>query len=182
MPHRTLYRAIVAVAAAGAVALAVGCAAKPRERPIELGPVDTGPGSLKAARDFLQGRWALLSFEVRPPGQAPIQVPGSGTLLYDEFSNLKMDIRVDAATGEALAKAGIAVQDGMLSSQGRAVLNVADHTLTYVMEGQSPFAAPSGPLGPTRPRHWQVEGDVLTLSTKDDQGNVLSIARWRRQP
>jgi hypothetical protein len=81
--------------------------------------VDTGAGTLTSARKFLEGRWTLESFEVRPPGKAPILLKGQGTLVR-------------------------------------------------------------GPLGTDRPRHWVVEGDVLTLTTKDDAGQPLSIGRWRK--
>ena len=37
-----------------------------------------------------------------------------------------------------------------------------------------------GPLAPNRPRHWEVTGDVLTLTTKDDSGAPLAVSRWKR--
>jgi hypothetical protein len=30
------------------------------------------------------------------------------------------------------------------------------------------------------PRHWVVEGDTLTLTTKDQAGKPLSVGRWKR--
>jgi hypothetical protein len=48
------------------------CAGGPRQRPVEGGPVDAGPGSLTAARKYLQGRWTLESFNVFPPGKPAI--------------------------------------------------------------------------------------------------------------
>ena len=51
--------------AAGAALLALflpGCASAPRQRPVEGGPVDTGPMTLSSARRFLEGRWTLESF------------------------------------------------------------------------------------------------------------------------
>jgi hypothetical protein len=159
-----------------------GCAGRSRQRAVEGGPVETGPGTTKAARQYLEGRWALMSFEVTPPGREKIDVPGSGTLLYDAYGNLKIDIRVNEATSQALSNAGIPVQNGMLSMDGRTAIDMGRQTLTYVLEGQPPIGAPAGPLATNRPRYWQVEGNVLTLSTKDDQGNVLSVARWQKQP
>ena len=52
-------------------------------------------------------------------------------------------------------------------------------TLTYVIKDPA-GAAGRGPLSANRPRHWEVEGDVLTLTTKDDAGNPASVGRWRR--
>jgi hypothetical protein len=32
-----------------------------------------------------------------------------------------------------------------------------------------------------RPRYWEVNGDLLTLTTKDDNGTPLSVAKWQRE-
>jgi hypothetical protein len=145
-------------------------------------PVTTGPGTTQAARSFLEGRWTLITFDVFPPGQAPIAVAGDGSLLYDAYGNLKMDIRVEEKTGEALARVGVPVQAGVLSIEGRAVIDMPGRKLTYVMEGQPAPGAPSGPLATNRPRYWEVNGDELVLTTKDDSGKPLSVARWKKQP
>jgi hypothetical protein len=67
----------------------------------------------------------------------------------------------------------------VISTEGRTAIDLQNRTLTYVLEGQAPLMR--GPLGMDRPRHWVVEGDVLTLTTKDDAGQALSVGRWRRQ-
>src|SRR5262245_60167978 len=72
------------------------------DKPMKGGPVDTGAGSLTAARKYLEGRWTLESFEVFPPGKAPMVLKGQGTLVYDNFGNLQMDIRTDEATADLL--------------------------------------------------------------------------------
>ena len=33
-----------------------------------------------------------------------------------------------------------------------------------------------------RPRHWEVAGDVLILTTRDDKGTPMSITRWKKSP
>ena len=91
-----------------------------------------------------------------------------------------MQIRVDEPTGRALTQAGILISEGKLSTTGRTVIDVATHTLSYVVEGQPPRGAPSGPLALNRPRHWEVEGNVLTLTTKDDDGRPVSVSRWEK--
>jgi hypothetical protein len=53
-----------------------------------------------------------------------------------------------------------------------------NRTLTYIIPSQAPLT--TGPLAVHRPRHWQVDGDVLTLTTKDDAGKPLSVGRWRK--
>ena len=134
-----------------------------------MGPVATGPGT-HDARQFLQGRWALESFEVRPRGRRRLP-PGTGVLTYDDFGNLRMEIRTDTATSDQLRAAGIAIQDGVLSTDGRTVIDPANRTLTYFLEGQSSsLVTGGGPLAPNRPRHWEVTADTLTLTTRDDNG------------
>jgi hypothetical protein len=159
--------------------LAAACAASPRTRPVDIGPIEKGPGSTNAARKFLEGRWSLQSYEVFPPGQPPIQVKGSGTLLYDAYGNLDIEIRTDPETARRLEGAGIQTEGGVLSTSGRTVVDMQHQTLTYVIEGQ-PKGPQSGPLGLNRPRHWTVEGNVLTLTTQGDDGKPVSSGKWEK--
>jgi hypothetical protein len=156
------------------------CEAAPRQRPVKLGPVDEGPGSLVEARKYLEGRWTLESFEVHSPGKPVIKPKGMGTLTYDDFGNLRIEIRADEAASDLLRASGIDIKDGVISSNGRTAVDIPNKTLTYVIEGQP--AAASGPLATRRPRYWQVEGNVLTLTTKDDAGNPASVSVWRKAP
>jgi len=176
-----MLQSVLTRALLGAVLLIVsGCAAAPINKPIDLGPVATGSGSLTAARKFLEGRWTLDSFEVHPPGKPVVTLKGQGTLSYDDFGNLAMEIRTDQATSDLLQAAGIDVQSGTISSRGRTAVDMQNRTLTYILEGQP--AGGTGPLATSRPRHWQVDGNLLTLTTKDDAGNPASIGRWRKNP
>jgi hypothetical protein len=158
------------------------CAGGPRQRPVEGGPVDQGPGSVTAARKYLEGRWTLESFEVFPPGKPAVTLTGQGTLLYDQFGNLRMEIRTDEASADLLRAAGIDIRDNLISTDGRAVVDMPNRTITYITRGEG-FATPSsGPLALNRPRHWQVDANQLTLTTKDANGKALSVGRWRRMP
>jgi hypothetical protein len=75
------------------------------------------------------------------------------------------------------------MRDNVVSTSGRTVVDLQNKTLTYVLEGQAaPMTRSGGPLALNRPRHWEVEADVLTVTTKDDRGNPLSVGRWRRVP
>jgi hypothetical protein len=154
------------------------CAAAPNKKPIKLGAVDTGPGSLTQARKYLEGQWTLESFEIRPPGRPSVTPKATGLLTYDDFGNLTMEIRVDQATSDLLRTMGLDLRDGAISSSGRTAVDMQKRSLTYVLEGQQ--APGAGPLAMNRPRYWQVEGDILTLTTKDDAGNPASIGRWRK--
>ena len=163
------------------VAAASGCRGAAGENPPKGGPVETGKGSLTTARKFLEGRWSLESFQVLPPGKPSVNLKGQGTLVYDDFGNLDVQIRTDEQSADALRAAGIEIHDNMISSSGRTVVDLQNRTLTYMIKGQAaPMTQSGGPLALNRPRHWEVEADLLTLTTKDDQGNPLSIGRWRR--
>lgn len=161
---------------------AFGCTGGPRQRPIPGPDIEHGPGSITAARKFLQGRWALETFEVFPPGKPPITLKGAGTLDYDEFGNLRIEIRTDEKSADLLRAAGIDTRDGTISSDGRTVVDMQNRTLSYVLPGQTVGAPAPGPLSPARLRYWEVTGDLLVLSTKDDAGKVVSTGRWRRVP
>jgi hypothetical protein len=175
-------RSLALFAVMGAAAVGAGCAGAPREKPIKTTPIEQGTGTATQARNFLMGRWSLVSFEVYPPGAAPIAVPGNGTLNYDEFGNLAIEIRTDPTVAASLQAAGIPNDRGTLSSSGRVVVDMQNKKLTYVLEGQSQRAASTGPLAMSRPRYWQVDGDLLTLTTQDDAGKPTSVGRWKRVP
>jgi hypothetical protein len=176
-PSRPLVALLLATMLVGFAA----CKGAPRQRPVTAGPVDKGPGTLQTARDYLAGRWSLLSFDVFPPGKDPIALKGTGLLTYDEFGNLEIEIRTDEATARLLDMAGIPSANGVISSKGRVAVDMPARTLTYILEGQPPLGAPSGPLATNRPRYWEVQGDILTLTTKDDGGNALSVGKWQKQ-
>lgn len=165
-----------------AAALASGCPAAPRVRPVKMGPADN---TLEGARKFLEGRWTLVSYQVFPPGKPPVELTnaGSGTLTYDAYSNLDMQVRIkDPKVVDALGAAGVPIKDNMISTTGRTAIDLEKHSLTYMLEGQGNLVstAAAGPLAMNRPRYWQVEGEELVLTTKDDAGQPLSISRWKK--
>src|SRR5215203_5629646 len=112
-------RNMAGVAALLAATVAYAGAPRPLEQ-AESG----GAKTLAGARKFLEGRWALESFEVRPPGRAPIVLKGSGVLNYDDFGNLRMEIRADEAASELLRAAGIDIRDGVISTDGRTAIDL----------------------------------------------------------
>jgi hypothetical protein len=147
-----------------------------------MGQVESGAGTISDARKYLEGRWTLASFEVRQPGTAPITLNGSGVLDYDDFGNLKMEIRADQATSDLLRAAGINIRDGVISTEGRTAIDLPNRTLTYIVGDQAGSVSGGGPLAANRPRHWEVTADELTLTTRDDAGEPISISRWKRSP
>ncbi len=176
MPPRLCRLLPVVVAAV----LAVQCAPAPRNRPLRTTPVESGPGTIEAARDYLQGVWVLESFEVFPPDRAPVVVKGTGRLVYDGYANMTMDVKPDEAVAPALEKAGVPLRNGRVAVSGRTVVDMQARTLTFVLESQT-AGPPEGPLALRRPRHWSVDGTVLTLTTRDDEGRAVSTTRWQKQ-
>jgi hypothetical protein len=156
------------------------CAGDARQRPVEGGPVDAGPGSLTAARKYLQGRWTLESFQVFPPEKPAITLMGQGTLSFDDFGNLRMEIRADEASADLLRAAGIDIRDNVISTDGHAIVDLQNRTIAYIADGEGFATSSSGPLALNRPRYWQVDANHLTLTTKDANGKALSVGRWRR--
>ena len=145
---------------------------------VKGGDVNTGPGTLAAAREFLKGRWLLESFEVRLPNEPIVTLKGGGILIYDEVGNLSINIRADEKSADILRAGGVDIRDGAITANGRTAIDIQNHTLTYIIKDQAPLI--KGPLGTDRPRYWAVEGDMLILSTKDKAGQTLSVGRWRR--
>jgi hypothetical protein len=172
------------LAAAIPVFVAVGCAGAPRGKPIETSPIESGAGTVTTARLALKGRWDLVSFDVFPPGRPAINVPAQGTLLYDDFGNLDMQLKVpDPSVAERLQLAGVPLKDGVIATSGRTAIDMQNHTLTYIMEGSKGLVASAdsaAPLAAARPRHWEYANGILTLTTKGNDGQPLSVGRWKK--
>ena len=164
------------------VTIASAAYASPPSQRIRLGTVDKGPGTLSAARKYLEGRWDLVSYDLFPPDKEAVQLKGKGTLIYDDFGNLEMDVRVDEETARTLDELGIRTNNGTLLTKGRTVIDLPGRTLVFVLDGQPAFGEPAGPLALNRPRHWEVDESTLTLTTKGDDGKPLSVSKWRKLP
>jgi len=173
---------------AGSVACAVlisaglsGCAKAPLDRPLKTSKVDIGIGTLTEARARLTGNWTLLTLDLFPPGEPPIHEAASGVLTYDEYSNLKVDLKLTPAAVKLAQKIGIALTpEGTLTTTGHAVIDLERRALSYVFEGQSPMRQAKHPLDTNLPRYWELKDNELTLRTKDENGTVLSVAVWRK--
>jgi hypothetical protein len=175
-------RSLGVVLVAAGIGLSPACASQPSQRPVKGGAVDTGPGTLAAARRYLEGTWSLESFDVYPVGAPPIALKGTGRLTYDGFGNMRVEVQTDPGTGGLLRKAGVDNVDGRISSDGRTIVDMQARTLAYVVEGQPEGKTQVlGPLALRRLRHWEVDGNLLTLTTKDDAGKPLSVSKWRKQ-
>jgi hypothetical protein len=172
--HRRMLVAVALVLAAS------GCASAPTNRTLPLGKVDTGPGTLTEARQYLKGRWTLVSMDLFPPGEPAIHAAAAGTLVYDEFSNMIVELKLNPATTRLAEQLGIAAPDGIVSTTGRTVIDIGNRSISYVLEGQAAVRPPKHPLDLNLPRYWEVNGDTLTLRTRDGKGDVLSVSVWQK--
>lgn len=170
LPHRLAASALVLVV----IGLAA-CTYKPRTV-----PPNTGQGTVNQARQYLEGTWSLVSFTIYPPSGAAIDMKGTGTLVYDDFNNMTMDLNADPGSAALLAKAGIPMEGNRFSSKGKVIVDMQNKTLRYVLEGQH-IGVTTGPMAIDRLRHWEVTGNTLTLTTKDDAGKPLSVGKWQKQ-
>jgi hypothetical protein len=143
-------------------------------------PVPTGIGTLAQARQYLTGKWTLLSMDIFPPGEAAIHDAMTGSLVYDEYANMTVELHLKPDTAELASRIGIPVSDGSVITTGRTVIDMNNHSLSYVLQGQPPVRPSTHPLDINRPRYWEVNGDTLTLRTRDTDGKVLSVSVWKK--
>jgi hypothetical protein len=171
----TLSRSLAALSLAFAVCGTAACTYKPRTE-----PPNTGAGTVNQARKYLEGTWSLASFTVYPPSGSPVEMKGKGTLVYDDFNNMTMTLEADEGSAALLAKAGVPMEKGRYSTNGKTIVDMQNRTLKYVLDGQH-ISVTTGPIALERLRYWDVTDTTLTLTTKDDAGKSLSVAKWQRQ-
>jgi hypothetical protein len=154
-----------------------GCvSSRPRQRPIEGGAVDAGPGSLASVRKQLEGTWDLVSAEVMSAAGARTPVKAKASLSYDAFGNLSLK-------GAYEDPAATADQTAALNFSGRAVIDTQRQVLRLLdlQQSEGEFAALPPEMAARRERAYVFKGDLLTLTVKDSAGRVTAITTWRRQ-
>ena len=157
-----------AIAVGVVVWAATGCSGAPRQRNVEMGPVEAGAGSLTAARKFLEGRWALESFEVFPPGKSPIVLKGQGSLNYDQFEACRS--KSAPTRRRPICCVPRASTSGTASFRAKAAPpSIWRSTLTYVVPGQ----AGTGPLALSRKRIWEVKAESVDAHDQRRRGEAV---------
>jgi hypothetical protein len=157
------------------VALLTGCSSAPRQRPVKVGSVDTGSGSLEAVRRQFQGTWELVALEALDAGRLT-PVKAAGRLVYDEFGNMTIKGTIDDPRLKDAVR---------LDYSGRVVIDTARKELVpaeVAAGAASPDPARLGRLATTQRRRYAFEGDLLKLTYLDDAGNPTGVASWRRAP
>lgn len=155
--------------------LLAACTASERQRPIGLGDVYTGAGSLESVRRQLQGTWELVSLESSPaPGAPLVAIKATGTLVYDEYGNLQIEAHTVDPAAPAAAR-----EFALLTFKGRAAIDPVKKELQMLdMTGN---ADPTEVLAPERRRRFDVDVDTLKLSSLDEKGQPVATSTWRRR-
>lgn len=162
------------VAKTAAIALAagigVGCQAAPRQRPVKMGPVSTGAGSLEAARRQLEGNWELVSYQIVGPDGKAVDVTGAGTLSLDAYANISLEARAETKAGKVLP----------MSMQGRIVIDPVQQSFALADVDASGQTVAPGQVSPDKRRFYSFEGDVLKIEVRDEAGKTTARSSWRR--
>ena len=149
-----------------------------RSRPVRAGDVDTGPNSLEAVRQRLQGSWDLVSATTYAASGEPTERRATGRLTYDQFGNLTVQARVE----EEGAVGSPGSELPFLNISGRAVIDTANQRLVFTNVGAN---APLDNALPAevaldRVRYYEFVDDLLTLSVRNSDGSVSAILTWRK--
>jgi len=173
---RHVRRAGLLLAVAVLLVVSACATSRPRQRPVEMGPVAGGPGSLEAVRKQLEGTWNLVSAEVVSPAGQRTAVKASAVLTYDAYGNLSLKGKYEdpAATAE---------QNASLNFTGRAVIDTQNKVLRLLdlQQSEGDLAALPADMAARRARAYAFSGDTLTLTVKDASGRVTAVNTWRRQ-
>jgi hypothetical protein len=150
---------------------------RPRQRPVEGGPVASGPGTLESVRKQLEGGWSLVSAEVVSAAGQRSLLKASAVLTYDAFGNLSMK-------GAYEDPSATAEQTAALNFTGRAVIDTQKQELRLLdlQQAEGEFGGLPAEMAARRIRSYAFKGDVLTLTVKDSKGNVAAVNTWRKQP
>lgn len=165
-----------------------GCAPSARQRPIENSRVPTSGATLENARRALQGTWNLVSLNVTAPDGRTAAIEAAGTLVSDAFGNLSIEYRMSPGGQKVLEGVGVTTPNPVITTTGRAVIDVDKQQITYVSEkaDAKPFDAElaarrNNPFALERPRFYAVGADgLLTLTTRYDDGKDAAVSRWKK--
>ena len=161
-----------------AVAASLACEAQPRQRPLDVGPVASGPGTIEFERRRLQGTWALDRFEVIDAAGASQVVRAEAILTYDEYGNLT----VRGKLLEPLPSAN-AVEYPMLEYAGPIVIDPPKQQFRL---GAVKVASPvdptlEGSIDPAFLRKYELSETSLKISYLNPAGRTTAIASFTRK-
>lgn len=153
--------------------LLTGCESAPRVRPVKMGPVDAGAGSMEDARRQLKGTWELTALELVAPSGQRAAVNATARLEYDDYGNLSMKGTI--ADGQT-------IDPSVLNLTGRAVIDPVAHTIKFesITAATADDRRVDPALDASRVRHYEFVGDLLKTTVKAADGSPTAIATWKR--
>jgi hypothetical protein len=174
-PTPSPVRRVVAVLPAlfAAVALA-SCKPAPRQKPMLMGDVNAGAGSLEATRKALEGTWTLVSLDVVDAAGAKKPVKAKGQLTYDSYGAMT----IKGAVEDDPTKTPM-----LLEYSGRIVIDTAKklfYPADLVEEGQKVDPKRIAAVSPDKARKYEITADTLTITYLDKAGKPTAVSSWKR--
>lgn len=156
--------------------LLAACPSAPRVRPVKAGDVNTGTGSLEAVRRQLQGTWELVEAVVLDPDGKATPRKAQGRLTYDEYGNLTIGAKLADSTQPETSVSGL------LAYSGRAVIDPAKSQLVLMdLKSRLPSGEPiPDEVSADKRRDYVIEGNTLTLTSRDVKGVATARTTWRK--
>jgi hypothetical protein len=169
----TLVTLILVGAAAGS-----GCSATPRQRPIELGPVDTGPGTLAYVRRQLEGSWDLVTLEVRDAAGAMTPAKAQALLTYDAYGNM----RVRGRLNESLPDSAARLASSAVDYSGQIVIDPRrnEFRMTEQQAAEPLNKELQSVLRLSRVRRYEITADTLKIHVMDEGNAVVATTTFRK--
>jgi hypothetical protein len=171
-PSGRLAVAAQAAAVAGLIALA-GCAPAPRQKPMLMGDVNAGAGSLEATRKALEGSWTLVSLATVDAAGKQTPVKAKAQLTYDAYGAMT----IKGAVEDDPSKTPV-----LLEYSGRIVIDT-QKKLFYpadLVEGREVDEKRLAAVSPDKARKYDISADTLTITYMDAAGKPTAISSWKR--
>ena len=164
--------------AALAVAASLACEAQPRQRPLDVGPVASGPGTIEFERRRLEGTWQLDRFEVINSGGSASVVRAQAVLTYDEYGNLT----VRGKLLEPLPGATV-VEHPLLQYAGPIVLDPKKQQFRLGAGKTTGGIDPAleATIDPALVRRYELSDTTLKISYLNPSGTPTAIASFTRR-
>ncbi len=155
---------------AGAAALAAGAAVVWSEYTTEQ--VSDEADAIKGR---FVGHYELVKYQRFPEDGDPVDMDYVGRIMYDDFGNMSA-IGMPSDLPERPGEPGERLQAGF-AYWGSVSFELDKNIVVHHVEG-SPTRGSW--VGEDNVRYFELEGDLLRLSLKDDEGRVTATLTWRR--
>jgi hypothetical protein len=155
------------------------CAAQQRTRPVRMGDVDTGPGTLESVRRQFEGTWGIEKVEVPDAKGTLVPVQVKGGMKMDAFGNLEVRGALDGPLPGGVAAPGVQ----LIEYGGRLVIDVQKSVFRLMApEASAPIdKALLERLDPKLERKYEfLAPDQLRISTLGPSGAPTIVTTFRK--